>query len=103
VCYPYWGVDRHLARRKMTENEQELRVQRGQLIAQLREEKFWTREQLAKEAGVSITTVTHAEAGVTHLRLSTMQKLAEALGADPRLLLHPEEALGKGLAPLSTR
>ncbi len=65
--------------------------QRGQLITRLREERLWTREELAKRAGVSPTTITLAESGRTHVRLSTVRKLADALEVDPQHLLHPEE------------
>jgi transcriptional regulator with XRE-family HTH domain len=79
--------------RRLVSREEE----RGQRIAQLREERLWTRERLAKEAAVSTTTVTQAEQGLTHIRLATIGKLAKALGVDPQELLHP-----KALAPPSS-
>jgi transcriptional regulator with XRE-family HTH domain len=84
-------------------NEDEIR---GQLLIRLREDKLWTREELAKRAGVTPTTVTQAEAGRTHVRLKTIGKLADALGVPPARLLRPSEkkepALsGKAEGPLS--
>src|SRR5215218_2029100 len=49
---------------------------RGRLIARLREERLWTREALAREAGVTISTVTNAEQGKVQLRFGTLRKLA---------------------------
>jgi len=78
-------------------NEDELRGQinqdelRGQLIARLREDRLWTREELAKHAGVTPTTVSQAEAGRTHVRLRTIGKLADALGVPAARLLRPTE------------
>jgi transcriptional regulator with XRE-family HTH domain len=63
---------------------------RGRLITRLRENRLWTREKLAREAGVSTTTVSQAETGRTLVRLGTVRKLAEALDVDPIRLLHPE-------------
>ncbi len=82
-------------------NEDEIR---GQLITRLREDRLWTREELAKRAGVTPTTVTQAETGRTHVRLKTIGKLAEALGVPAARLLRPagekEPALsGKAEAP----
>ena len=64
---------------------------RGQLIARLREDRLWTREELAKRAGVTPTTVTQAETGRTHVRLRTLGKLADALGVPAVSLLRPTE------------
>ena len=75
----------------------DIEAQRGRLLTELRERRLWTRERLAREAGVSPTTVAHAEHGRTHIRLGTIRKLAEALDVDPQELLHP----GKVPAPPS--
>lgn len=64
---------------------------RGQLVTRLREQHLWTRERLAKEAGVSVTTITGMEDGRTRVRLGTVEKIAKALGVDPLDLLHPVE------------
>ncbi len=64
--------------------------ERGRLITQLREQRLWTREKLAKEADVSPTTVAQAEEGRTHIRLGTIGKLGRALEVNPQVLLHPK-------------
>ncbi|PLS84685.1 MAG: hypothetical protein CYG60_16635 [Actinobacteria bacterium] len=84
-------------------NEDEIR---GQLITRLREDRLWTREELAKRAGVTPTTVTQAETGRTHVRLKTIGKLADALGVPAARLLRPVEekepvGAGKVEGPLS--
>jgi transcriptional regulator with XRE-family HTH domain len=83
----------------------DIEAQRGQLLTELRERRLWTRERLAKEAGVSPTTVGHAEQGRTLIRLDTIRKLAQALDVDPQELLHPEREralLPKADAPPSS-
>lgn len=82
-------------------NEDELR---GQLIARLREDQLWTREELARRARVTPTTVSQAEAGQTRVRLRTIGKLADALGVPAAILLRPTEekelaGAGKADAP----
>lgn len=74
----------------MTEEER-----RGQLVTRLREQRLWTREKLAQEAGVSVTTVTGVEEGRTRVRLGTIEKLSQALGEDPLELLHPVETVAQ--------
>src|SRR5215207_7308441 len=64
---------------------------RGRLIRDLRERNLWTREQLAKEAGVSVTTVTDSEEARTRMRIGTASKFAKALGVDALSILHPAE------------
>lgn len=62
-------------------------------VKRLRRERFWTQEQLAEEAGVAASTVVYiemgpdAEKGTKEPRFSTLKKLANALGVDPRDLL----------------
>jgi transcriptional regulator with XRE-family HTH domain len=73
--------------------------QRGRLVTQLRESRLWTRERLAQEASVSITTVTGVEEGRTRVRLRTIEKLANALEVAPLKLLHPEDSLEEPGAP----
>ncbi len=70
----------------MTEEER-----RGRLVTRLRERRLWTRERLAQEAGVSVTTVTGVEEGRTRVRLGTIEKLSGTFGVDPLELLHPED------------
>ncbi len=72
-------------------------------IVEIREERMWTQERLAGEAGVSPTTVSGIESGrISRPHFGTVKKLAWALGVDPRELL---SARGSGerarRAPLS--
>ncbi len=48
-----------------------------------------TQGELAEKAGVGITTIVRIETGeITEPRVSTLRKLAGALGIEPRDLLH---------------
>ena len=51
-----------------------------------RREAVWTQAELANRAGVTQATVVRAEAGKP-IRISTVRKLAEALGVQPHALL----------------
>ena len=54
----------------------------------LREERMWTQRRLAKEAGVSPTTVSGIEGGkISRPHFGTVRKLARALGVGPKELL----------------
>ncbi len=47
-----------------------------------------TQEELAKRAGVGVATIARIEGGdIEEPRVSTLRKLAEALGMEPRNLL----------------
>lgn len=47
-----------------------------------------TQEELAKRAGVGVATIARIEGGdIEEPRVSTLRKLAEALGMEPRDLL----------------
>ena len=59
----------------------------GETIRRLRQDHFWTQEQLADAAGLRKRTVERAEAG-QRLRRSTVQALAQALGLPPEALVH---------------
>jgi transcriptional regulator with XRE-family HTH domain len=51
-----------------------------------------TQGELADKAGVGITTIVRIETGeITEPRVSTLRKLAEALGVEPRDLLQDWE------------
>ena len=69
----------------------------------LRRSRMWTQGMLAEEAGVSPTTVSGIESGrISRPHLSTVGKLAWALGVDPKELLSPVRAeVGEGPATLS--
>ncbi len=71
---------------------------RSKLII-LREERMWTQGRLAEEAGVSPTTVSGIESGrISRPHFGTLEKLARALGVDPRELLSQRSSDG-GMRP----
>lgn len=60
----------------------------GAKLKEARETRFWSQRDLAREAGVSPTTVMHLETGQNpNPRLSTVRKVADALGIDPNELV----------------
>jgi DNA-binding XRE family transcriptional regulator len=60
----------------------------GAKLRRLREERFVSQRDLAKRAEVSPTTILHLETGDNpNPRLSTVRKIAEALGIDPNELV----------------
>jgi predicted transcriptional regulator len=60
----------------------------GEEMKRLRNERFLSQRDLAREAGVSPTTIMHLETGESvDPRLSTVRKVAEALGVDPNSLV----------------
>src|ERR671916_695945 len=60
----------------------------GDELKRLRNERFLSQRDLAQKAGVSPTTIMHLETGEsTDPRLSTVRKVAEALGVDPNSLV----------------
>jgi transcriptional regulator with XRE-family HTH domain len=50
-----------------------------------------TQEDLAKEAGISVTTLVRIERNQAEPHVSTIRKLADALEVSPRYLLEGEE------------
>jgi DNA-binding XRE family transcriptional regulator len=57
-------------------------------LLRLRKESFLSQRDLAQKAGVSPTTIMHLETGESvDPRLSTVRKIAEALGVDPNSLV----------------
>jgi transcriptional regulator with XRE-family HTH domain len=56
-------------------------------VRELRERKGWSQAELGRRAGVHHSIVNRAERGVTDLSLSTLDKLATALGVSPRSLI----------------
>ncbi len=60
----------------------------GEEMKRLRNERFLSQRDLAQRAGVSPTTIMHLETGESaDPRLSTVRKVAEALGVDPNTLV----------------
>jgi transcriptional regulator with XRE-family HTH domain len=65
----------------------------GTKLAVIRERRMWTQVRLAKEAGVSPTTVSGIETGrISRPHFGTLRRLANALGVDPQALLAPERS-----------
>src|SRR5919112_2540864 len=75
----------------------------GERVENLRRLRMWTQARLAREAGVSPTTVSGIETGkIGRPHLGTLGKLARALGVAPEELLDSREtAQQQGPAPLS--
>src|SRR6266498_2213875 len=56
----------------------------GELIRQLRDAHGWTQEQLARQAGITITCLSNLERGATHdPNIETIAGLAAAFGLQP--------------------
>ena len=65
----------------------------GTNLTFIRERRMWTQVRLAKEAGVSPTTVSGIETGrISRPHFGTLRRLANALGVDPQALLSPERS-----------
>lgn len=56
-------------------------------LARLRAEKLWDRETLARESGLSVSTVTKYENAERRPRIDTLAALCRALGCDPEDLI----------------
>ena len=59
----------------------------GEKLRQLREARFLSHRDLAREASVSPTTVLNLEAGRVEAQRRTIRKLAEALDVEPAELV----------------
>ena len=55
----------------------------GGLVRQLRDARGWTQEKLAREADITVTSVSNVERGATKPSAETVEKLAAAFGLDP--------------------
>ena len=76
----------------------------GVRLIRIRRLRMWTQGRLAKEAGVSPTTVSGIETGrIARPHFGTLQKLAQALDLDPQMLLSSSEgpSAPEGLPSLS--
>ena len=75
----------------------------GERVQKVRLMRMWTQATLAKEAGVSPTTVSGIETGkIGRPHFGTLGKLARALDVAPEELLHSREPLEQqGPVPLS--
>jgi transcriptional regulator with XRE-family HTH domain len=65
----------------------EVMVQIGDRLRQLRERKALRQEDLAALAGIGKNTVNRIEKNRTEPHMTTVKKLAEALGVDPAELV----------------
>ena len=59
-------------------------------LRQVRERRLLTQADLAERSGVAETTINRLENGHHQARISTVRKLAEALGVDPAELMESE-------------
>ena len=65
----------------------ELRKVFGQNLRRLRQERGFSQEELAHEADVDRTYISALERGVYNASVSMIEKLAKALGVEPKSLL----------------
>ena len=56
-------------------------------LKELRQRRVLTLRELEEESGVSYNTIWRLENGYTEARPSTIRKLAQALGVEPRELM----------------
>ena len=66
----------------------------GEKLKDMRRRKALERKDLEERSGVHWTTIARIELGQTTTRLSTVRKLADALGVDPEALVGEEVAAG---------
>ena len=69
----------------------------GQVIRSLREEKGWSQEQLALEAGMVTSHVSRIERGERRLPTVRLESLAAALGTSPAAVFARLEGLPPAL------
>jgi transcriptional regulator with XRE-family HTH domain len=62
----------------------------GDQLRRIRRERTMTQEDLAREAGVAVSTIVGIERGQFEPRVSTIRKLSTALQVEPRQLLGGE-------------
>lgn len=67
--------------------EPEAQLQLGERIRRLREERGWSQESFAHEGGLGRSFAGAIERGEKDIRLSTLMKLARALGVSLSQLL----------------
>ena len=60
-------------------------------VREVRESLFVTQAELAQRAGMSESTLSRIETGQQAPRISTVRRIAEALGVAPAELLAPKE------------
>ena len=70
-------------------------------LREARERKFMTQQQLADKAGTSKANISRLEGGDQNARMTTIVRLAEALGIEPEALVEwdgEDEGAGTGKA-----
>lgn len=63
----------------------------GDVVRTLRDLRFMSQEDLAKESGVSESTVRRMEAGGMSSHRGNVKKIADALGVEPRDIVEFED------------
>lgn len=59
----------------------------GQAVARIREGKGLSQQDLAELLGKGPSTVAEIETGMTRILVSDVEKIAEVLGVEPRILM----------------
>ena len=62
----------------------------GPRLRRLRRERVFSQQDLVRMTGVSQATLSYLEQGKREARASTLRKLAEALGVEPKELMKEE-------------
>ena len=68
-------------------------MQIGQIIRSLREEKGWSQEKLAFDAGLETSHLSRIERGERRLAMEALDSLAAALGSSPAAVCAIREGL----------
>jgi transcriptional regulator with XRE-family HTH domain len=71
-------------------------LSQGEKIRLLRRRKGWNQREMAARAGVTQATIVRLERGAVDANISTIRKVAEALGVSPGELLDESPALAIG-------
>jgi transcriptional regulator with XRE-family HTH domain len=91
-----WCVRERVERRTMAKADV------GRNVARLREVRMWTQGVLAREAGVSPTTVSGIESGrISNPHFGTIRKLARVLGVSPAELMAERDGAADARSSLS--
>lgn len=84
----------------MLQQMSDYRRAQGRRVAELRDAKNWTQEDLARFADISVKTVSRVENGTNELRATTLREFAQALDVSEADLRIPAPApLGLGAPP----
>lgn len=71
----------------MADNTNDLLISFGKRVAELRKGNSLTQQQLADRTGLSLVSIAYIETGKRWVRLSTLDRIAKALGQDTHELL----------------